>query len=56
MRLIRSDLSTAELTLERWERVAEQLHSNKGSLGDLGGGNHFLDALEPYSDQSSVIV
>ncbi len=24
--------------------------ASKGSLGDLGGGNHFLDALEPYGD------
>ena len=30
--------------------MAERLRRNKGKLGDLGGGNHFLDALEPYED------
>lgn len=50
MRLLRSDLSPKELDLARWDRVAELLRSNKGGLGDLGGGNHFLDALEPYDD------
>jgi RNA-splicing ligase RtcB len=50
MRLLRSDLSPAELDLERWDRLADILRSNKGGLGDLGGGNHFLDALEPFDD------
>jgi RNA-splicing ligase RtcB len=30
--------------------VADNLRANKGSLGDLGGGNHFLDALAPYEE------
>ena len=30
--------------------MANLLRANKGSLGDLGGGNHFLDALAPYDD------
>jgi RNA-splicing ligase RtcB len=47
MRLLRSDLSVSEFDLPRWNRVANRLRSNKGGLGDLGGGNHFLDALEP---------
>ncbi len=50
MRLLRSELSAVELDIERWDRVADHLRSNKGGLGDLGGGNHFLDALEPYDD------
>lgn len=50
MRLLRSDISPSELDLTRWGRVADLLRSNKGGLGDLGGGNHFLDALEPYDD------
>jgi RNA-splicing ligase RtcB len=33
------------LTHKSWDSVAETLRSNKGKLGDLGGGNHFLDAL-----------
>ncbi|MFN2169258.1 MAG: hypothetical protein ACK2U9_23735, partial [Anaerolineae bacterium] len=50
MRLLRSGLAPSELDLERWDRVANILRGNKGGLGDLGGGNHFLDALEPYDD------
>lgn len=50
MRLLRSSVSPADFDLERWDRVADRLRANKGRLGDLGGGNHFLDALEPYDD------
>ncbi len=50
MRLLRSSLSPSELDRSRWDRVANILRGNKGGLGDLGGGNHFLDALEPYDD------
>lgn len=50
MRLLRSTVSPGDLDLSRWNRVADLLRDNKGGLGDLGGGNHFLDALEPYDD------
>jgi RNA-splicing ligase RtcB len=50
MRFLRSRRKSAALTMDNWSRLAEKLKSNKGGLGDLGGGNHFLDALEPYSD------
>lgn len=50
MRLLKSEIAPSEFDLERWDRVAGLLRSNKGGLGDLGGGNHFLDALEPYDD------
>jgi tRNA-splicing ligase RtcB len=40
------------LSAEAWDAIAEALVSNKGGLGDLGGGIHFLDALDPYSDGS----
>jgi len=50
MRLLRSTLPTSELTPSRWDQVADALRRNKGGLGDLGGGNHFLDALEPCCD------
>jgi RNA-splicing ligase RtcB len=50
MRLLRSTVSPGDLDLSRWDRVANLLRDNKGGLGDLGGGNHFLDALEPYDD------
>jgi RNA-splicing ligase RtcB len=50
MRLMRSSMSASELRQSRWDELAGRLQSNKGALGDLGGGNHFLDALEPYDD------
>jgi hypothetical protein len=50
MRLIRSECRPGELDRQRWDAVADILRGNKGGLGDLGGGNHFLDALEPYDD------
>jgi len=50
MRLLRSDLSPDDLTVSAWDAIAEALRRNRGRLGDLGGGNHFLDALAPYSD------
>ena len=50
MRLLRSEMAPSELNADRWNAVADILRRNKGRLGDLGGGNHFLDALEPYDD------
>lgn len=50
MRLVRTGLPSGELTLEMWDAIAEAVRRNKGRLGDLGGGNHFLDALLPYED------
>ena len=50
MRLVRSRLSSDDLSAEAWDGIANTLRKNKGTLGDLGGGNHFLDALAPYKD------
>jgi RNA-splicing ligase RtcB len=50
MRLLRSSVPVKDLDRARWNSVADHLRANKGSLGDLGGGNHFLDALAPYTD------
>ncbi|MGI4831200.1 MAG: RtcB family protein, partial [Janthinobacterium lividum] len=50
VRLLRANISPDDLDLRRWNQVANLLRANKGSLGDLGGGNHFLDALAPYGD------
>ncbi len=47
MRLLASALPPAALTREAWEAVAARLRASAGGLGDLGGGNHFLDALAP---------
>ena len=51
MRLLRSDLGVDALKRDAWDAVADRLRANKGRLGDLGGGNHFLDALEPYDGE-----
>jgi len=48
MRLLRSRLPTTDFDQNRWDAPANRLRANKGGLGDLGGGNHFLDALAPY--------
>lgn len=50
MRLLRSRQGQDSLTRETWNEIAERLRRNKGDLGDLGGGNHFLDALISYDD------
>jgi len=50
MRLLRSSVQPKDLDLTRWNQVVDSLRSNKGGLGDLGGGNHFLDAIAPYDD------
>jgi RNA-splicing ligase RtcB len=50
MRLLRSSLRSDDLDQGRWDEVADLLRANKGALGDLGGGNHFLDAIAPYED------
>jgi len=50
MRLVRSTVEAAGLDVGRWNKVADFLRASKGVLGDLGGGNHFLDAVAPYND------
>ena len=50
MRLLKSSLQVNDLDQGRWDMVADSLRSSRGSLGDLGGGNHFLDALAPYEN------
>jgi len=49
MRLLRADRKTDTLTSEQWTEVARRLKDDKGGLGDLGGGNHFVDALRSRS-------
>lgn len=52
MRLLRSSISVKDFNASRWNAVANLLRANKGGLGDLGGGNHFVDALAPYDDEA----
>lgn len=50
MRLLRSGISIDGFSIKAWNDVANTIRGQKDKLGDLGGGNHFLDALLPYSD------
>ena len=50
MRLLRSKLTPDEIKIEHWDRLADLMRANKGKLGDLGGGNHFLDAMSSATD------
>src|SRR5215467_2132194 len=50
MRLVKSGVAPRDLDRARWSHLADLLRANKGGLGDLGGGNHFLDAIAPYDD------
>jgi len=52
MMLIETRLKPTDLTQERWNALADGLRARKGGLGDLGGGNHFLDALVPYCGEN----
>jgi hypothetical protein len=47
MRLVTSSILLRDLTQTRWDELADRIRGNKGRMGDLGGGNHFLDALVP---------
>ncbi|MFO8066589.1 MAG: RtcB family protein [Bacteroidales bacterium] len=50
MLLLKSGISRGEFDESDWDKVYYDLKSKKGKLGDLGSGNHFIDALESYSD------
>jgi hypothetical protein len=50
MVLARSDVSREDCDRSVWDALYADLKANKGHLGDLGSGGHFLDALEAYDD------
>ena len=50
MLLCEANLSKDEFKKEEWDKIYFDIQANKGKLGDLGSGNHFLDALESYTD------
>jgi RNA-splicing ligase RtcB len=55
MQLLKTSLSFEEFEGEgrrKWDDLGRRLRERKGGLGDLGGGNHFLDALFSYRDES----
>jgi len=51
MRLLQTGLDRSDLGQREWDDLASLLIANKGKLGDLGGGNHFLDALVSKADE-----
>jgi RNA-splicing ligase RtcB len=52
MQLLRSGLKWDDFRTESWDKVMYELKANKGNLGDLGSGNHFLDAIVSQEDES----
>jgi len=52
MLLAKSKLKKLEFDRTKWDLIYHDLKMNKGKLGDLGSGNHFLDAIESYNDDS----
>ncbi len=52
MLLAKSSLSKSQFDREKWNEIYSDLKKNKGRLGDLGSGNHFLDAFESYKDDA----
>lgn len=52
MQLIKSAVSHDDFKKSEnsWEHLANELRNNRGKLGDLGGGNHFVDAIASARD------
>lgn len=50
MQLVKSSVKRDLFKSGDWDKIYYDLKNNKGKLGDLGSGNHFLDALEAYDD------
>lgn len=42
------DAGDAQFDRAKWDEVGLRMKENRGKLGDLGGGNHFLDAIVDY--------
>mgnify|MGYP006273680595 CR=1 FL=1 len=56
MRLVQTDGSADDLSQRAWNQLADRLHAEKGGLGDLGGGNHFVDALRASSGRLFLLI
>lgn len=50
MLLCEANLTKEDFKKEKWNKIYYDIQANKNKLGDLGSGNHFLDALESYRD------
>ncbi len=51
MMLVKSEIKWEKMNQKNWDKLYKELKLNKGGLGELGGDNHFLDALMCYSDE-----
>lgn len=52
MQLVKSSLKRDSFNNNHWDKIYNSLKKNKGKLGDLGSGNHFLIALEAQNDSN----
>ncbi len=50
MLLAKTQLTVNQFNKKYWDSLYFDLKKNKGQTGDLGSGNHFLDALQSYYD------
>jgi len=50
MLLGKSLVKTQDFDRALWDQIYKDLKANRGKLGDLGSGNHFLNAYESYSN------
>ena len=57
MRMLRTSLASSDVTRDLINQIVSGLKRNKGLLGDLGGGNHFVDFLRSRTtDVVSVLI
>jgi len=52
MLLIKSSLKKEEFNKKEWDAVGLEIKKRKGKLGDLGSGNHFIDAIIDIEDNA----
>ncbi len=55
MLLVKSSVLHEDFDEKVWDKIYFELKENKGKLGDLGSGNHFLDALISYDDNDPYL-
>jgi len=56
MLLLKTDVKVEDFNKSDWDRLYLDLKKNKGKKGDLGSGNHFLDALQAYDDNDLYLL
>jgi len=56
MLLARSAVRAADLDRAAWDSLYHDLLANKGRMGDLGSGNHFLDALQACDEDALYLL